>query len=167
MTESLVFPLRPFPRKLLRSLLTFAAAGTLMAFVVWSDGMGRPWLPMAILLGCWSIPVVFAVQIRRGGFDPLLRFVATDQGVEAFFRDGGSHFLPWQSITRLVAVQAFRNRAWAIVAEQGAVRWFGELEQPEAFEALVAERSGKAWEHTDRYPEDVFAATGPADRNAF
>ncbi|MFN3432589.1 MAG: hypothetical protein ACK46X_21910, partial [Candidatus Sericytochromatia bacterium] len=73
MAESLVFPLRPFPRKLLRSLLTFAAAGSLMAFVVWSDGMGRPWLPAVILVGCWSIPVLFAVQIRRGGFDPLLR----------------------------------------------------------------------------------------------
>jgi hypothetical protein len=156
MAESQVFPLRPFPRRLMRSLVTFAGAGTLMAFVVWSDGMGGPWLPIAILAACWLIPALFAFQIWRGGFDPLLRFVATDQGVEAHFRDGTSRFLPWDAITRLVTVEAFRNRAWAIASTQGAVRWFGELQDPEAFERLVAERTGKEWESHARYPDDVF-----------
>jgi hypothetical protein len=160
MAESRVFSLRPFPRRLLRSLLTFAFAGTLMAFVVWSDGMGGPWLPAGILAACWAIPLLFAWQIRRGGFDPLLRIVTTEQGLEAHYRDGASLFLPWEAITRLVAVHAFRNQAWAIVAPQGAVRWFGEMEGREDFEQLVAARTGLAWEAHDKYPEDVFKPAG-------
>lgn len=158
MSESHIYPLRAFPRRLLRSLLTFAAAGTLMAFVVWSDGMGGPWLPAALLAACWAVPAIFAFQIWRGGFDPLQRFVTTEQGVEGHFRDGRSLFLPWADVTRLVAVQAFRNRAWAIVAPQGALRWFGELADPDAFTRLVSERTGKEWESHTSYPDDVFGA---------
>lgn len=155
MAESRVFPLRPFPRKLLRSLLTFAGAGTLMAFVVWSDGMGGRWLPIGILAACWGIPALFAFQIWRGGYDPLLRFVTTEQGMEAHYRGGDSRFIPWGSITRLVLVEGFRNKAWAILSEQGTVRWFGELEEPDAFERLVAERTGHAWESEARFPSEA------------
>ena len=156
MAESQVFPLRTFPRRLLRSLVTFAAAGTLMAFVVWSDGMGGLWLPMVILAACWAIPLLFAYQIWRGGYDPLQRFVVTEQGIEAHYRDRESRFIAWDEVSRLVAVEAFRNRAWAIVAPLGGVRWFGELEDVDAFTRLVAEKTGKTWETHASYPEDVF-----------
>lgn len=158
MSESHVYPMRTFPRRLLRSLVTFAAAGSLMAFVVWSDGMGRPWLPAIILVSCWAIPALFAFQIWRSGFDPLVRFVTTEQGVEAHYRDGRSLFLPWGDVSRLIAVEAFRNKAWAIVAPQGAMRWFGELAEAQAFSHLLTEKTGKAWETHASYPDDVFGA---------
>ena len=155
MDETRTYKMRPFPRKLMRSLVTFAVAGTVMAAVVWSDGMGTPWLPLFILLACWLVPVYFAVQIRRHGFDPLLRFEASERGLEAHYREGPARFVPWTAMTQLVQVEAFRNRAWAIMAPGGALRWFGELEDPETFNALVAEKTGLNWDVQSRFPEET------------
>ena len=71
-------------------------------------------------------------------------------------RDGASRFVPWEAVTRLVAVEAFRNRTWAILSTAGPIRWFGELEDADAFERLVADRSGKPWEHEAALPTEAY-----------
>jgi len=139
------FALRPFPRRLARSLISFAVAGTVMAALVFEDGGFGRTLPLVMLGLCWLIPAAFWLQIRRQGFDPLTRFVATEAGLEAHFREGYARFLPWHGMTRLVQVEGFRHRAWRIETEELPLRWYGELEDPDAFAALVAERSGQAW----------------------
>lgn len=149
------FKLRPFPRRLLRSLVGFAAAGTVMAAVVWSDGMGRPWLPLAIAVPCWLIPLAFAWQIHRQGFDPLCRLDADDRGLTAHYRDGQARFVAWGAITRLLQIEAFRYKAWAILGAERPIRWHGELEAPEAFQAMVSERTGLAWEYETKLPDEA------------
>lgn len=155
MADARVFRMRPFPRRLLRSLLMFAGAGTLMAYVVWSDGMGGAWLPLAILLSSWAIPASFAWQIRRNGFDPLERLTISDEGLEASYRDGQSRLVPWAAMQRLVQIEGFRYRAWAVVSLAGPLRWFGELEDADAFAAIVAERANLSWETTDKLPAEA------------
>ncbi|MDB5101548.1 MAG: hypothetical protein JWM80_5969 [Cyanobacteria bacterium RYN_339] len=139
------FPLRAFPRRLARSLASFAAAGTVMAGVVYQDGGFGHLLPLVMLGLCWLIPLAFWFQIRRNGFDPLARFVATEAGLEAHLREGGARFIPWAGIRKLVQVDGFRHRAWAIETDEAPLRWYGDLEDPDGFAALVAERTGLAW----------------------
>ncbi|MFP5500961.1 MAG: hypothetical protein ACLGIN_00640 [Candidatus Sericytochromatia bacterium] len=153
MDEQREFPLRPFPRRLIRSLVGFAAAGTIMALVVWSDGMGGPWLPLAIALPCWLIPMAFAWQVHRQGFDPLCRLVVDDRGLTAHSRDGQARFVSWPAVTRLVQAEAFRYKAWAVIGAEQPIRWHGELEDPDGFQAFMAERTGLAWEHASRLPD--------------
>lgn len=154
MTTPDSFALRLYPRRLLRSLITFAAAGTLMAAAVWSDGTGGLALPTLILAACWAIPAMFAWQIRRNGFDPLERLTFTDDGLLATYRDGNKRLLTWAGISRLVAVEAYRYRAWVVChAHVPAVRWFGELEDEHAFTARLAERTGLSWERESKPPE--------------
>jgi hypothetical protein len=152
MSEPIVFPLRPFPRRLARSLLGFAAAGSFFAFVVWSDGTGGKGLPGAILLAAWGIPALFAWQVLRTGFDPLVRLVATEQGLEAYNRGGGCRFFAWKAMRQLVSIEGFRHRSWAIITEDSSLRWFGELEDPDGFARLVSERAGLEWESHTKLP---------------
>jgi hypothetical protein len=142
------FPLRAFPRRLARSLISFAGAGTFMAALVYQDGGFGRMLPLVMLVVCWLIPLAFWLQIRRQGFDPLSRFVATEAGLEAHYREGFARFVPWHGMRKLVQVEGFRHRAWRIETEEDPLRWFGELEDPEAFAQLVAERTGLAWDVT-------------------
>lgn len=155
MDAPIEFPLRPFPHRLARSLLGFAGAGTVMAFVVWQDGMGRPWLPGLIALACWLIPVAFALQIRFQGFDPLSRLVADDRGLTAHYRDGEARFAAWGAITRLVQAEGFRYKAWAVVTEAHPIRWHGELADAEGFERLMRERTGLTWEWASKLPDEA------------
>ena len=154
MPAPVAFPLRPFPRRVMRSLAMFALAGAVFAAVVWQDGMGRPWLPLVLLAASSLVPLLFALQIRATGFDPLERLVVTDEGLEAHFRDGTRRTVPWPAMRRLVQVEGFRYRAWAVTSLNGPLRWFGELEDPDGFAALVAERSRLSWEHLASMPED-------------
>lgn len=148
------YALRLYPRRLLRSLLAFAGAGTLMAGAVWSDGTGGPLLPAGMLAACWAIPLLFAWQIRRHGFDPLERLTLTDDGLLATYRDGQKRLLPWRGMTRLVAVDGYRNRSWAVLhADAPALRWFGELEDEQGFADRLAARSGLAWEYANQPPD--------------
>jgi hypothetical protein len=140
------FPLRPFPRRLARSLISFAVAGTVMAALVYEDGSFGKLLPLVMLMLCWAIPLAFWLQIRRQGFDPLTRIVATDAGLEAHFREGYARFIPWHGMRKLVQVEGFRHRAWRIETDELPLRWFGELEDPDGFARLAAERTGLAWE---------------------
>jgi hypothetical protein len=139
------FHLRPFPKRLARSLTSFAVAGTVMAALVYQDGSFGRLLPLVMLALCWLIPLLFVVQIRRQGFDPLSSFVATDAGLEAHHREGGARFVPWQGMRKLVQVEGFRHRAFAIETDEDPLRWFGELEDPDGFARLVAERTGLEW----------------------
>lgn len=145
MTEQ-AFPLRPIPQRLQRSLLSFAGAGTLMAGVVYQDGTWNRWIPLVLLVACWSIPGFFFVMLRRQGFDPLTRFVVSETGLEAHYRDERVRAVPWAGVTRLVQVDGFRQKAWAIQTADDAIRWFGEVEDADAFFPLVAERTGLTWE---------------------
>lgn len=154
-TEAHRFTLRRFPHRLMRSLGGFALAGTVMAAVVWSDGMGRPWIPVAIALGAWAVPLAFAWQVYRRGFDPLRALELGEGGIKADYEDGTQRFVPWSAITRLVAVEAFRYRAWAVVSAEGPIRWFGEPEDAEGLRRELAERSGLAWEHESRLPDEA------------
>ena len=154
-----VYPLRRYPRRLLRSLLAFAGAGTLMAGAVWSDGTGGPALPAFLLATAWAIPAIFAWQIRRHGFDPLAALAFTDDGLLATYHDGHRRLLPWRGMARLVAVEGHRNRSWAVLHEAApALRWFGEVEGEDGFAARLAERSGLAWELVGMAPEDPYRA---------
>jgi hypothetical protein len=141
-----IFSLRSVPLRLMRSLLLFAGAGSLMAGLVFQDGGYGRVIPTVMLLACWSIPLAFWVQIRRDGYDPLTKLVATDAGLEAHAREGGVRFIPWPGMQRLVQVEGFRQRFWSIETDETPLRWFGELVDPDGFAALVAERTGKAWE---------------------
>ena len=152
MPDSLTFALRPFPHRLVRTLLGFAGAGTVMALVVWSDGNGPRWLPLGMVIACWLIPALFAWQVKRQGFDPLVRLVATEKGLEAYDREGRCRFVAWDAVERLIEVEGFRHRSWAIVAGPETLRWFGELEEPEAFAGLAAERTGLSWEKQSQSP---------------
>lgn len=154
MTPPDSYPLRPFPRRLARSLLTFAGAGTLMAAAVWSDGTGGPWLPALIAAACLALPAIFAWQIRRHGFDPLESLAITDDGLLATYRDGNKRLLVWAGITRLVEVEAFRNRGWVVChAHVPALHWFGELVDLEGFAERLAARTGLAWERRATPPD--------------
>ena len=68
--------------------------------------------------------------------------------LEAHYREGFARFVPWHGMRKLVQVEGFRHRAWRIETEEDPLRWFGELEDPEAFAQLVAERTGLAWDVT-------------------
>lgn len=154
MTTSASYPLRAFPRRLVRSLLGFAAAGTFMAFAVWSEGTGGPWLGPGMALACWGIPAAFAWRIRRQGFDPLARIELTDDGVLAVARDGSRRLLTWAGIDRLVQVDGFRNRSWMIGhAHVPALRWYGEVEDEAGLEAALAARTGLEWEFRASAPD--------------
>ena len=143
----------------MRSLVSFAGAGTLMAALVYRDGSFGHLLPCVMLLACWLIPVAFWAQIRRQGFDPLQRLVATDAGLEAHDKAEGVRFVPWSAMRRLLQIEGFRYRAWNITTEDAPLRWFGELVDPDAFAAVVAERTGLAWEHETASPSE--APDGP------
>lgn len=153
--DNRTFSLRPFPRRLQRSLMGFALAGTFFAFLVWSDHTNAWQLALSILAAAWGIPALFAWQVHSTGFDPLTRLVATPSGLEAYFREGGCRFNAWNAMRRLVIVEGFRHQSWAILTQDGALRWFGELEDPDGFMRLVAERSGLEWERTDRLPAEA------------
>lgn len=149
--ETRLFPLRPFPRKLMRSMAFFAGAGTLMAWTVYSDGVGGWPLPLAILLGSWVLPAVFAAQIARNGFDPVEQLIEGPDGLEALYRDGTRRAIGWTEVAGLYRVEAFRYRAWVVMGHNGVtIRWFGEVEDLEVLMAQIAERSGKAWETVSR-----------------
>ena len=151
--DELSFPLKRFPARLARSLCSFAAAGTAMAAVVWHDGSAGHWVPLFLLVGSLGVPLAFYWQIWRAGFDPLQRLVATPAGLEAHSRVEGVRFIPWQAMQRLVQIEGFRYRAWAIFADEPPLRWFGELDDPQRFADLVAERTGLQWEFRATPPE--------------
>lgn len=153
MTEQAFF-LRPIPRRLMRSLLSFAGAGTLMAAAVSTDAGTHRLVPALMLAACWGIPLLFWWQIRRQGFDPLERLVATDLGLEAHFRAESVRFIPWHGMRRLLRIEGFRHQARAIITDELPLRWFGELEAPETFEQLVVERTGLEWELAASVPDD-------------
>ncbi len=154
MTKTDSYPLRRFPRRLIRSLFAFAGAGSLMAAAVWSDGTGGPLLPALMAAASWAIPGIFAWQIRRSGFDPLERLTFTEDGLLATYRDGTKQLLVWTGITRLVQVDAFRYRAWAVChAHVPALRWFGELEDERGFADRLAARTGLVWEYATTPPD--------------
>lgn len=147
------FPLHRFPRKLMRSLVTFAGAGTLMAFVVWSDGEWNVAIPVMLLVLSWLTPAIFAFQIKTRGFDPLERLQATEASLVAHYRDGHVRTIPWPSIKRLLHIEGFRHRSWAIVTDEEPLRWYGELAAPEDFAQEAAARTGLAWEMVSSMPD--------------
>lgn len=152
MADERDYRLHRFPRKLIRSLVGFAAAGTIMALVVWSDGEWGVWAPGFIFVMSWLVPIIFTLQVLKRGFDPLERLVATDDRLTAHFRDGETRQVLWTSVTQLLQVEGFRYKAWAVVAETGTIRWFGELEQPDAFLKEATERTGLQWEFASELP---------------
>lgn len=152
MADDRQFPLNRFPKQLMRKLVTFAGAGTLMAFVVWSDGEWGPWVPLAILVLSWATPLIFAYQIKTQGFDSLTRLDATEAGLVAHYDDGQARTVPWRSIRRLLRIEGFRHRAWAIVTDHEPLRWYGELTDPEGFAQEAAARTGLAWEVVSGMP---------------
>jgi hypothetical protein len=108
-----------------------------------------------MLAAALAIPGLFAWQIRRRGYDPLDRLELTDDGLLAVQRDGSRRLLPWQGLSALVRVRAYRADAWAVCHERlPAVRWFGELEDEDRFVTRLAERTGLAWEDASAPPED-------------
>lgn len=147
------YELRAFPHRLLRSLAGFGLAGSAMAAAVWADGAGRPWLPLLIALAAWAVAGGFAWQVLAQGYDPIAALALSPEGLTAHTREGGRTFVPWRCVQRLIAVESSRARGWAVVSEVGTIRWFGELADPEAFMAAVAEASGRAWEYEPRWPE--------------
>lgn len=153
MADDRQFPLNRFPKKLMRSLIKFAAVGTLMAGAVWWDGDFGPWIPLALLVFSWATPAIFAYQIHSQGFDPLTRLDATEAGLMAHYQDGNVRMVPWRSIQRLLQIEGFRHRSWAVITDHEPLRWFGELKSPEAFAEEAAARTGLAWEVVPAMPE--------------
>ena len=138
------FLLPPFPPRLRAALLKFAAAGTLLAAVVAADGARG--LPAILLAAAWGLPLAFAWQVRREGFDPLASLTLAEDGLLATFRDGTKRLLPWRGMSALVRVEGRRQRAWEVRHEDApALRWFGEVDDLDAFEAALAARSGLPW----------------------
>jgi hypothetical protein len=141
----MIFRLRPFPKRLKRSLLSFAVVGTLLALMIASDGTGGPWLPYGVALTAWLIPLAFAWQIKKQGYDPLSAFETSEIGLTAHFHDGHNRFLAWESMNELLNLSGFRHRSWVIHSDEPPLRWFGELENPALFFTLVSEKTGKEW----------------------
>ena len=150
------FPLRPFPHRLRRSLVTFAFAGTVMAAVTLADSTVPRAVPALLLLAGWGIPAAFAWQVRRHGFDPLEALTLTEDGLLATYHDGHRRLLPWAGMARLVVVLAPRQRSWLVTHEDAPpLRWFGELEDEDGFAARLAERSRLAWEVLPAEPAEL------------
>jgi hypothetical protein len=147
-----VFVLRAVPRRLMRSLVSFAGAGTLMAALVYRDGSFGHLLPLVMLVACWFIPFAFWAQIRKQGYDPLERMLATEAGLEAHYKAEGVRFVPWSGMRRLIQIAGYRYRAWTIITDDTPLHWFGELAEPDAFAILVADRTGLAWELESQLP---------------
>lgn len=155
MHTSDVFLLHTFPRRLMRSLGFFALAGTVMAAAVASDATVPVAMPIVMALTAWAIPALFALQVKRHGYDPLVSLTFTDTELVASYRDGTTRRLDWGGVRSLVRVAGNRLNGRAVVhATEPAIRWFGEMQDEAGLEARLAEQTGYAWESAVAMPTD-------------